>query len=623
MATKRALLVAINDYPDSANDLPSCVNDARAMESVVKNDYRFDDAKVLLDGEATIGKVEAEFKSLCKNAAPDDNLFFYYSGHGYQAPKNGVMEESLVLQDGFFADDKLVDLASDLPPGVLTVCLDSCFSGGMEKRVLELVESSMEVARNKFWIPDTADEMAKAFSAEKSVTKYRPFGCTPIELKWSPKGLQKALLNLKAADGDEQGQSQLNGLLITASSENETAAASTSATSGMSAFTYAFRSVLSAASPKVSVEALIAETNRVLKQAGFRQTPLVKANPSHLANRTFLSGRVADKAFAFESADYAFPADGAGAKAWQDLIGPIVTEVVRELTKSQAQGEKVFGIDDAILIPALVSVVTAAMKQKGFSFSAGGGVSTPFGGGNLGIGINAKAWQDLIGPIVTEVVRELTKSQTQGEKIFGIDDAILIPAIASVVAAAIKGPAQEKLFGIDDAILTPALVSVLTAAVKQKGFSFSAGGGVSTPFGGGNVGIGINAKAWQDLIGPIVTEVVRELTKSQTQGEKIFGIDDAILIPAIVSVVAAAVKQKGLSIGGGGSFSSPLGNGQFGAELNGKSWTDLIGPIVTEVVRELSKGQQKSLFPLPFDSLSGNDWLNRIGRPTPTFPMFR
>jgi hypothetical protein len=38
MASRRALVVAINDYPGSANDLPSCVEDAKGVTELLQSE---------------------------------------------------------------------------------------------------------------------------------------------------------------------------------------------------------------------------------------------------------------------------------------------------------------------------------------------------------------------------------------------------------------------------------------------------------------------------------------------------------------------------------------------------------------------------------------------------------
>jgi hypothetical protein len=99
MASKRALLVAINDYGSQQNNLPSCLEDATRFRSLLSERYGFTDFHELYDGEATVANVEAGLGWLFENVAEDDRLVFYYSGHGFQQPKGENLEECLVHGD--------------------------------------------------------------------------------------------------------------------------------------------------------------------------------------------------------------------------------------------------------------------------------------------------------------------------------------------------------------------------------------------------------------------------------------------------------------------------------------------------------------------------------------------
>jgi hypothetical protein len=148
MASKRALLVAINDYGSQQNNLPSCLEDASQFRSLLEERYGFADFKELYDGDASVANVEKGLTWLFAKPAPDDRLAFFYSGHGFQQPKGENLEECLVLGDlKFLFDDRLTELSQSAPPGVLTVVLDSCFSGGMQKRVA--LDGRIEIARTK------------------------------------------------------------------------------------------------------------------------------------------------------------------------------------------------------------------------------------------------------------------------------------------------------------------------------------------------------------------------------------------------------------------------------------------------------------------------------------------
>lgn len=291
--SKRALLVAINDYGSPQNNLPSCREDAAQFRSVLQSRYGFETFTELYDGDATVANVEGGLTWLFDKAGGDDRLVFFYSGHGYQQPRNGNLEECLVLSNfEFLFDDRLSELSQSVPPGILTVVLDSCFSGGMEKRIL--IGKGVEVARSKLWIPPAAATPDKSFRGKPLVP--RPFGSAAVTGAAAVKRLvlgthaDRKAVEQSGADGGEGGQLQLNGLLLTASSENETASASTSATDGMSAFTHALMRSFPA-SGEISVARLHEGARARLAEMGFQQTPLLKlpANAAELASSSFVT----------------------------------------------------------------------------------------------------------------------------------------------------------------------------------------------------------------------------------------------------------------------------------------------------------------------------------------------
>jgi len=285
---RRALVVAINDYGDPRNDLPSCVADARAFREVLESGYGFEraDIKTLLDGDAVIEAVDAGLRWLIEGAGPLDRLVFYYSGHGYQLAAGNALEEVLVLRDGFYHDDTLSALTRGLPAGALTVVLDSCFSGGMEKIVFGAVDGSAEFARAKRWVPPP-EEFGR-FQAT-APNRYRAFG----QQGGKPASSEKGLPDPGTGPADESGQAPLNGLLLSACSENETASASSSMTRGLSAFTFCLLEAIPSLGVAASTRSLLHAVRDRLKEMGFRQTPLLQEPPGtlDLAARSFLTWR--------------------------------------------------------------------------------------------------------------------------------------------------------------------------------------------------------------------------------------------------------------------------------------------------------------------------------------------
>ena len=139
---KKALLVGINNYPGTANDLMGCVNDVQNMQNLLVSMFGFatQDISMLTDREATTANILNGLQALVADAQRGDLLIFHYSGHGSQvADPEGdepdQLDEILCPYDldwktKMIRDDDLKRIFDPLPPGVhLEVFLDSCHSG--------------------------------------------------------------------------------------------------------------------------------------------------------------------------------------------------------------------------------------------------------------------------------------------------------------------------------------------------------------------------------------------------------------------------------------------------------------------------------------------------------------
>jgi hypothetical protein len=140
---KKALLVGINDYPGSANDLAGCVNDTANLRNLLVKEFGFDSAaiRVITDGRATRAAIMGGLETLVAESSEGDTLVFHYSGHGAQVPdqdgdeRGDRLDEVLCPRDFswegcWIRDDDLSDVFSRLPDGVhLEVLLDCCHSG--------------------------------------------------------------------------------------------------------------------------------------------------------------------------------------------------------------------------------------------------------------------------------------------------------------------------------------------------------------------------------------------------------------------------------------------------------------------------------------------------------------
>ncbi len=168
-ARVHALLIGVNKYPALPRglQLSYAVNDATALQKVLKEQYGFADVTLLTDAQATLSAMRTALSSFADNTKikPDDLVLVYFSGHGQTVPtaSGGTM--------GFLIpSDAKVDLNNptnsapyldtclpmkqvwdylDLSPAKHAVVIaDACFSGllartrggsGLSNRALEVM----------------------------------------------------------------------------------------------------------------------------------------------------------------------------------------------------------------------------------------------------------------------------------------------------------------------------------------------------------------------------------------------------------------------------------------------------------------------------------------------------
>ena len=147
---RKALLIGIDAYQ---NVLPLIgpVNDAKAMREFITADLGFGDGDVrlLVDADATRANILREIEEwLIDGTRPGDEVFFYFSGHGFQQPdtsgdESDRLDETLVPVDvvvrndktiaGMIADDEIAALLNRLSGRRVTVVVDACHSGTSDR----------------------------------------------------------------------------------------------------------------------------------------------------------------------------------------------------------------------------------------------------------------------------------------------------------------------------------------------------------------------------------------------------------------------------------------------------------------------------------------------------------
>lgn len=285
---QRALLVGIDNYPDPRNNLNSCIADTLAFKGLLQGSYGFDSSSIQLlhNQDATLANVSAGLDALFSGAQAGDQLVYFESSHGYRYPDGDTMVEVLCLYDGFLKDTELAGRTQGLPPDVLTVVLDACHSGGMNKMFFP--GGDVQVARVKVWQP-APDVAARDSQLYSQVTKFKFFGRSatgdsgavaknfivdPAGVP-APKDLGEAAVDLNAA-------------LFAACRADQTAAAGSPPTNNLSAFTYG---LVTEADTSISLSDLNARVGARLQQLNMEQTPLAEAPVLHpeLLTETFIT----------------------------------------------------------------------------------------------------------------------------------------------------------------------------------------------------------------------------------------------------------------------------------------------------------------------------------------------
>ena len=84
-AAVHAVVVGVNDYGSTDSNLSSCVADAKGFAQFLEKGFGVpaSNIRVLLDREAGADAIEAAFRdTLIRGVAPEDQIIFYFSGHG-------------------------------------------------------------------------------------------------------------------------------------------------------------------------------------------------------------------------------------------------------------------------------------------------------------------------------------------------------------------------------------------------------------------------------------------------------------------------------------------------------------------------------------------------------------
>jgi hypothetical protein len=134
----------ITDYPDPANHLPECANDARKIVEALHNQGLSTEETefLLVDRAATREGIHHAIEQVASQIQPNDTFVFFWSGHGGQSSTTTTdpneidgHDEYIYVYDGEILDDQMAQWI-DSVHGLTLFTLDSCYSGGFAKDVV-------------------------------------------------------------------------------------------------------------------------------------------------------------------------------------------------------------------------------------------------------------------------------------------------------------------------------------------------------------------------------------------------------------------------------------------------------------------------------------------------------
>lgn len=155
-----AFIIGIDNYHGSWDRLKNAVRDAKAVEKILRDSFRFDSVQTLYDAQATRDDILGAIDNFTSTLGRDDNLLIYFSGHGtiQQRSNRGFWVPSDA--DGrstsrYISHSELKDRIASFQGRHILVVADACFSGEILKGapIPLLTKDDPQYLRNVFQRP--------------------------------------------------------------------------------------------------------------------------------------------------------------------------------------------------------------------------------------------------------------------------------------------------------------------------------------------------------------------------------------------------------------------------------------------------------------------------------------
>ncbi|MEY9998024.1 hypothetical protein ABIE67_010143 [Streptomyces sp. V4I8] len=484
--TDRALLVGIDEYPDPTNRLNSCVADTEEFGKLLgRLGFADSEIRFLHDADARLDNIREGLDWLSDGAQPGDHRVFFQSSHGYRHLKGDVLTEVLCCYDEFLEDTELVRRTAGLPRGVLTVVIDACHSGGMEKSFF--VQGKPRLVRAKVFSPPPAKSLAAA-NALTAVRGVKPFGRAPMRDESSLlASLASPPGEAFASQGVVSGAGELNGILITACRPDQTAASGSAVTDWLSAFTY---SLLQAADETLPVAELVSRAGDTLAALNMSQTPCIFApsGQEEMLSRTLVSMTEVSRNLiqkvedllksAAAAADSATTAASPGSGATMKGIHTMTTMSIGKAVDSLIGGvQRASAPPTPTTTPADTWLSDVQRACALFAPAIAAGMAPQVGAQDLAIRqplenidhiYDPNFWKAFIDSgrvLVPAMMDEFTRTGGPGLRTYSVEDSDLHAQIAERVPPEYRG--NEKFFGLVAAMTSIALPLISQALRKD------------------------------------------------------------------------------------------------------------------------------------------------------------
>ena len=366
-------------------------------------------------------------------------------------------------------------------------------------------------------------------------------------------------------------QSDSKAILVSACLEDETAAASTSQTQGLSAFTYALTSTIGSLGSMPSAQSVIEAAGGRLREIGIKQTPMLKCppQPPALATHEFILINDEGGAPQAQNALNVKPIEG---DADQQTVARAITTILLMtggVNQMQPNMQQKDFIDDATRV---ANIIAPFLQSKGYRVNDNGTAN--------------KDWIDDAGRIASVVVPIVASLQSKGYSANGkaaaskdwmSDIEPFVPFVSPIAAGlqskglGANGASVGNKDWIEDAGRIASIVVPIVASLQSKGFAPNGDGAASKDWID-------DAGQLSDLartLGPMIAGLQRKGYQPNGDGaaNKDWLHDVAGVVQIAGPIVGALLQSKGY-------------------QLSTKGWLDVAGPILTAVLQ--SKGYQPS-----------------------------